>query len=478
MANPVGFLEFSREDSPRRPFDECMRDYREEELLLPLDRAEQQADRCMDCGIPFCQMSGCPLRNRIPDWCTMVSAGNWRQALDLLHATNNFPEITGRVCPAPCESACTLSVNGRPVNVKHIELLIGEYGWGKGWILPAPSPSASDKKVAVIGSGPAGLSAAQQLSRFGHSVTVFEKDDRIGGILRYGIPDFILEKRVIDRRIEQMMAEGVTFEAGVDAGTDLSVRYLRRSFDAAVIAVGLRAPRDIHVPGRDLEGIVFATKFLSQQNRRVAGDSIPAGYEITAKDRDVVIIGAGETGSYCTGTCLRQGARSVHILELLPENGEEDARNFIWCDLHGDNNPPSTESPGCTTLYGVTVQRFNGKDNRIRSVVIEKSSRRAHDSESGDAAQNTAGAATEIKADLVIIAAGFSHLEYGPLVHNLSLDIDECGNLMTDPDGMTTVDGVFASGDCVMGASTVVHALYHGRRIADSVDRHLLKGIE
>jgi NAD(P)H-dependent glutamate synthase small subunit len=408
----------------------------------------------------------------------MVSGGNWLPALEMLHATNNFPEITGRVCPAPCESACTLSINMEPVTVKHIELQIGEYGWGKGWIVPEPSPFSTGKKVAVIGSGPAGLAAAQQLSRCGHSVTVFEKDDRIGGILRYGIPDFVLEKRIIDRRLEQMIAEGVTFEAGVDAGTDLSVRYIRRSFDAVVIAVGLRAPRDINVPGRNLEGIVFATHFLAQQNRLVAGDTIPPDREITARGKDVVIIGGGDTASYCMGTCRRQGARTIHILELMPDPLEESSRDFVWYEFPKDVCKNISRDTDYSMNSGVMVKRFNGESNKVRSVIAENTGQMKEEHNSARTPRKHAEEELEIKADLVIIAAGFSHLEYGPLVHNLSLDIDDGGNLVVDSNGMTTVDGVFASGDCVMGASTVVHALYHGRRIAESVHEYLSKEIK
>lgn len=474
MANPGSFLDTTREDPPKRPHDERLNDYREEELPLSKEKLEEQAARCMDCGIPFCQVSGCPLRNRIPDWCLMAAGGNWRGALESLHSTNNFPEITGRVCPAPCEPVCTLSINLSAVTVKHIELQIAEYGWDNGLIVPETAENKTGKKIAVIGSGPAGLVSAQQLARHGHDVTVFEKDDRIGGILRYGIPDFILEKHNIDRRIEQMIAEGVRFEAGVNAGIDLSARYIQRSFDAVIIAVGTQTPLDIAVEGRTLSGIAFAMDFLTQQNRRNAGDTISPAGEITAQGKDVVIIGSGYTGFYCAGTCRRQGAKSIKIVDIEPDTSVESSGAVTWPESFRGKNTPPFDSEGYSLLDGVEIKSFRGEQNKVHSVVLQKSGSGKNGNRSAKS-HNMPAEEFEVNAGLVLIAAGFSRSGHNPLIGNLSPANGKSGKIQVDSNGMTTFDSVFASGNCVYGPSSVVHAMYHGRRVAESVDRYLTR---
>jgi len=360
MGKETGFLLHLRQDPDKRPVAERILDYREIELPLPAHALETQATRCMDCGIPFCHAYGCPVRNLIPDFNTMIYRKQWRRALDLLHATNNLPEVTGRVCPAPCEAACTLGINQPSVAIKQIELQIIERGFERGWVEPQPPAVRTGKKVAIIGSGPTGLAAAQQLRRAGHEVVLFEKADRLGGILRYGIPDFKLEKWVIDRRLDQMRAEGVAFETGVDAGADLSVRYLRRTFDAVLIAAGARQPRDLAVPGRDLDGIHFAMTFLTQQNRRNAGEIIPPDDAITAQGKRVVVLGGGDTGADCVGTARRQGALSITQIELLPEPPKDRAPDNPWPTWPRILRSSSSHEEGCTRLWSIGTQEFLG----------------------------------------------------------------------------------------------------------------------
>ena len=368
MAKPTGFMEYDREEPAHRPVTERIRDYREIDELLPEEGIYRQAVRCMDCGIPFCHAYGCPVKNRIPDWNDMVYRKNWRKALDLLHATCNLPEITGRVCPAPCETACTLAINLPAVTIRHLELQIVEHGWREEWIRPEPAGFSTGKRVAVVGSGPAGLPAAQQLARSGHEVVVFEKSDRIGGLLRYGIPDFKLEKWVIDRRLDQMRAEGVVFETGVNAGVDVSAAYLLRSFDAIVLAAGATAARDLPVPGRDLKGIHFAMEFLTQQNRRNAGDAIPDGQEISAAGKHVVVIGGGDTGSDCIGTSRRQGAASITQIELLPKPPEDRLPTNPWPTWPVILRTSSSQEEGCERMWSVQTKEFLGEQGGVRKL--------------------------------------------------------------------------------------------------------------
>ena len=473
MGKPTGFMEHSRQDPPKRPVEERAGDYREVEQALSQADLETQACRCMDCGIPYCHAFGCPLAGRIPEFNDLVSRKQWKKALALLQATNNFPEITGRICPAPCEAACSLSINQRPVTIRQIELALVERGWREGWIAPEPPARKTGRRVAVIGSGPAGLAAAQQLARAGHETVVFEKHARPGGILRYGIPDFKLEKSALDRRLAQMQAEGVAFETGVEAGKDVSVQYLRRKFDAICIAAGARTPRDLTIPGRGFEGIRFAMEYLVQQNRRNAGETIPHTEEILAKDKDVVVVGGGDTGSDCVGTARRQAARSITQIELLPEPPIERACDNPWPTWPIILRTSSSHEEGCRRMWSVLTKEFLGRGVRVRGLKCMRIQWSELDASGRRTFKEMPGSAFELKADLVLLALGFVHVEHGPIVEELGLSVDERGNLSVDADFMTSVPGVFAAGDSVAGASLVVRAIDQGRRMAAAVDTFL-----
>lgn len=430
----------------------------------------------MDCGIPFCHAYGCPVKNRIPDWNDMVHRNQWRRALDLLHATCNLPEITGRVCPAPCETACTLAINLPAVTIRHIELQIVEHGWREGWIRPEKPEYRTGRRVAVIGSGPAGLPAAQQLARRGHDVVVFEKADRIGGLLRYGIPDFKLEKWVIDRRLEQMREEGVVFETGVNAGVDVSAGYLRRTFDAIVLATGATVPRDLPIPGRELAGIHFAMDFLTGQNRANAGDLIPAGERISAAGKHVVVVGGGDTGSDCIGTSRRQGAASITQIELLPQPPDNRAPRNPWPLWPVVLRTSSSQEEGCERLWSVQTRAFSGEGGRVRKLECVKLAWSEPDAAGRRTFREIPGSEFDLPADLVLLAMGFVHVEHGPLVRDLGVSTDPRGNLVVDGTLQTSVPGVFGAGDSVAGASLVVRAIDLGRRAAEGVDRYLTAG--
>jgi len=474
VGKPTGFMDFPREEPPHRPVEERVRDFHEVEELLPATRIGSQAARCMDCGIPFCHAFGCPVQNRIPDWNEMVYREKWKKALDLLHHTCSLPEITGRVCPAPCEAACTLAINQPAVTIRHLELQIVERGWREGWIRPEPPERKSGKRVAVVGSGPAGLPAAQALARRGHEVVVFEKSDRVGGMLRYGIPDFKLEKWVIDRRLEQMRAEGVVFETGVNAGVDVSAAYLRRTFDAIVLAAGATVPRDLPVPGRDLAGVHFAMEFLKQQNRLNAGDPIPSGERISAEGKRVVVIGGGDTGSDCIGTSRRQGAASITQIELLPMPPESRTPTNPWPTWPIILRTSSSQEEGCDRMWSIQTKEFVGEGGQVRNLKCVKLEWSEPDAGGRRTSREIPGSGFDLPADLVLLAMGFVHVEHGPLVRDLGVATDPRGNIVVDGDFMTAVPGVFGAGDAVLGASLVVRSIDTGRRAAEGADRYLL----
>jgi NAD(P)H-dependent glutamate synthase small subunit len=474
MGKTTGFIEYQREDAPKRPVAERVRDWREIEQLLPQERLERQAARCMDCGIPYCHAYGCPVRNLIPDWNDLVYRGQWRRALDLLHATNNLPEVTGRICPAPCEAACTLGINAPPVSIRQIELQIVERGWREGWIAPQPPARRSGKRVCVVGSGPAGLAAAQQLARAGHAVTVYEKAPKPGGILRYGIPDFKLEKWVLDRRIAQMEAEGVIFETRVDAGRDVSVRYLRRTFDAVVVAAGSRVPREVTVPGRDLRGVHLAMDFLAHQNRLVSGEAIPSGTAASAEGcRDVVVVGGGDTGADCVGTARRQGAVNITQVEILPEPPAQRSPDNPWPAWPQVLRTGTSHDEGCTRIFGVLTKEILGRDGAVAGLSCARVEWSEPDAAGRRAFKEVPGSAFELRADAVILATGFVHTEHSPLVTDFGLALNPGACLLTDSELMTSAIGVFAAGDCVLGARLVVTAIDQGRRAAAAADRYL-----
>jgi glutamate synthase (NADPH/NADH) small chain len=449
------------------------------EVYEPFDRGtlKQQAGRCMDCGIPFCN-NGCPLGNLIPDWNDLVYRGQWRDAIDRLHATNNFPEFTGRLCPAPCEAACVLGINSDPVTIKQIEWEIVRRGWEEGWVRPLLPKRRSGRSVAVVGSGPAGLSAAQQLTRAGHTVTLFEKSDRAGGLLRYGIPDFKLEKWVIDRRLEQMRAEGVMFQNGVHVGVDLSVRELRQSFDALLLTTGAEQPRDLEVPGRHLEGVHFAMEFLPQQNRRVAGDSVDPAEAILAGGKHVVILGGGDTGSDCIGTSHRQGAASVTSLELLPRPPEGRHESEPWpLAKRYYFNVSSSHAEGGERCYALMTVELQGDQGRVQSLLGVKVDfeRDELDRPIMSSMRELPDSRFELPADLVLLAMGFVHPVHEGLVEDLGVELDPRGNVRADTRGFATSEpGVFAAGDCRRGQSLVVWAQWEGREAARAIDAYLM----
>jgi glutamate synthase (NADPH/NADH) small chain len=472
MGKATGFIEIQRKKHPERPVEKRIRDWREVYLPIANTDLQQQGARCMDCGIPFCHQ-GCPLGNLIPDWNDLVYRDRWRPAIDRLHATNNFPEFTGRLCPAPCEGSCVLGINDDPVTIKDIEVSIIDRAFDEGWVTPQPPDTRTFKKVAVVGSGPAGLAAADQLNRAGHSVTVFEKSDRIGGLLRYGIPEFKMEKRVLDRRLSVMEAEGVIFRAGVDVGRDVPVARLRSDFDAVLLAAGAGQPRDLPVPGRDLEGIHFAMEYLTLQNRRCEGDPVPDDQFITARGKHVIIIGGGDTGADCLGTAHRQGARSVTQLELMPMPPRERASDNPWPQWpHIFRVSPAHEEGG-ERLYSVSTQRFSGHaDGRVRALhavrveMVRKNGRVSF--------EPVPGSEFEIPADLVLLAMGFVGPERGPLVDDLALTLTDRGNVQRDERWMTTAPGVFTAGDMQRGQSLIVWAIAEGRSAARGVDLYLM----
>lgn len=474
MGKPTGFIEFSRQDRTYATVADRLVKY--EEFVIPLEDhvLQQQGARCMDCGIPFCHQ-GCPVNNIIPDWNDLVYKGNMREAIDVLHSTNNFPEFTGRICPAPCEAACTLNIDDVPVTIKTIECAIVDQAWKEGWIKPRIAEHRSGKKVAVVGSGPAGLACAQQLSRAGHEVTVYEKSDRIGGLLRYGIPDFKLSKELIDRRISQMMAEGVEFKTSSNVGVDIPAKRLVEEFDAVVLTGGSEDPRDLPAEGRDdYTGIYPAMDFLAQSNKRVAGDDIPVEEAILATDLDVVVIGGGDTGSDCIGTSSRQGAKSITQLEIMPKPPEKENKALTWPDWPNKLRTSSSQEEGCERMWSVATKRFNGENGKLTSVECIKVEWQQDENGQWQMSE-VAGSEFELKADLILLAMGFVHPVHQGMITELNLDKDNRGNISANTeDYQTSIDKVFSAGDMRRGQSLVVWAIREGRQAARSVDEFLM----
>jgi glutamate synthase (NADPH/NADH) small chain len=467
----TGFLEIHRAKPKTRPIPERIRDWQEVYLPMSEQDLRSQGARCMDCSIPFCHQ-GCPLGNIIPDWNDLVYKNRWREAIDRLHATNNFPEWTGRLCPAPCEASCVLGINDDAVTIKGIEQAIVDRAFDEGWIVPQPPAHRTGKRVAIVGSGPAGLAAAQQLNRAGHTVTVFERDDRIGGLLRYGIPEFKMEKRFLNRRLDLLEAEGVVFRAGVNVGVDLAVDELRSAFDAVVLTGGAGWARDLSVPGRELKGIHFAMEFLTQQNRQCEGDQIAPDAVMTARGKHVVIIGGGDTGADCYGTVIRQGAASVHQLELLPRPPAERAPNNPWPEWPNIFRVSAAHEEGGERVFSVSTQQFTGdSDGHVRKLHAVKVARVQENGRTEF--KPIAGSEHVMDADLVLLAMGFVGPERGPLLTDLGVRLTERGNVWTDERWMTSVPGVFAAGDMQRGQSLIVWAIAEGRSAAAGVDAYL-----
>ncbi len=475
MGKPTGFLEYERKEGGYRPKAERLGDYRAVELQVPEDDLTLQSARCMDCGVPFCHAYGCPVANVIPEFNDLLYRGNWQNALDILLTTNNFPEFTGRVCPAPCEAACVAGINQEPVTIRQIEMALIEKGFKEGYLGPNQPDSYNSAQVAVIGAGPAGLAVADTLNKCGYRVTVFDDAPKPGGLLRYGIPEFKLEKKIVDRRIRLMEAEGIVFEPGVRVGEDISYRYLKSRYQAICLACGARGPRDLPIPGRDYNGIVFAMDYLTQQNKRLSGEALDPYMEITATDRNVVIIGGGDTGSDCLGTALRQGARQVTQLEILPEPPTERDPSTPWPMWPLILRDTHAHKEGGTRRWAVTAKAFIGENRAVKKVSCVEIEWRPAPSGDGQIPMEKPGTEFEIEADLVILAMGF--VDPGPckLIDEIGLKLDHRRNVKTDHNRMTNVDGVFVAGDMTTGQSLVVRAIADGRKAALGIQSYLEK---
>jgi glutamate synthase (NADPH/NADH) small chain len=476
MGKATGFLEIHRQKQPSRPVAERVHDWRE--VYLPYDEGalKAQASRCMDCGIPFCHQ-GCPLGNLIPDWNDLVYRGRWQAAIDRLHATNNFPEWTGRLCPAPCEGSCVLGINDSAVTIKAVEAAVIERAFEEGWVTPRPPAMRTGRRVAVVGSGPAGLAAADQLNRAGHWVTVLERADRIGGLLRYGIPEFKLEKRWLERRLSLMDQEGVTFRTGANVGVNVPVAELRHEFDALVLAGGATLPRDLKVPGRELKGIHFAMEYLTLQNQRCEGDRIPARRFITAQGKDVIIIGGGDTGADCLGTVHRQGARSVRQLELLPRPPETRVATNPWPLWPNIFRVSSAHEEGGERMYSISTSHFTGDaQGNVARLHCEHVEPAVVDGR--PSFKPVPGSQFELNADLVLLAMGFLGPERGGMLDELGVRMTERGTVWRDSNWMTSVPGVFTAGDMQRGQSLIVWAIAEGRSCAHGLDAYLMGSSE
>jgi len=465
MGKVTGFIEIDRRDRKYGPAADRIRNYKEFVIPLSEEATKDQAARCMNCGIPYCH-NGCPVNNQIPDWNDLVYQGDWQEAARNLHSTNNFPEFTGRVCPAPCEASCTLNLNDQPVTIKTIECAIVDRAFAEGWVNPEPAPRLTGKRVAIVGSGPAGLAAAQQLARAGHEVHVFEKNGKPGGLLRYGIPDFKMEKQLIDRRVKQMEAEGVVFHCNVNIGIDKPVADLTASYDAVILAGGSEKPRDLPVPGRELSGIHFAMDFLPQQNRRVGHEPLKSNTPILANGKHVVVIGGGDTGSDCIGTSVRQGALSVTQIEIMTKPPEKEDKLLTWPNWPMKLRTSSSHEEGADRDFAVNTVSFDGEDGKVTALTCVRVDNKF---------QPIPGSEFKLRADLVFLAMGFVAPVQEGMVKDLGTKLDPRGNVAADTVAYkTSVDKVFACGDMRRGQSLVVWAIREGRQAAHSVDKHLM----
>lgn len=474
MGKPTGFMEYPRHDRSYKPVSDRTSYFDEFVIALTDDETKKQGARCMDCGIPYCH-EGCPINNIIPDWNDLVYQNKWQQAINVLHATNNFPEFTGRICPAPCESACTLNIDDQPVTIKTIECAIIDKAWQEGWIKPQIAKHKTDKKIAIIGSGPAGMACAQQLARAGHAVEVFEKNNQIGGLLRYGIPDFKLNKKIIDQRLEQLRAEGVKFTLNANIGKNIPVQQILDRYDAVVLAGGSEHPRDLPVPGRELNGVYFAMDFLRQQNKRVRDETIPEEEAILAKNKHVIVLGGGDTGSDCIGTSIRQHAISVTQLEIMPQPPEKENKGLSWPNWPLKMRTSSSQEEGCQREWGVATKHFIADDNgNIKAIKLVRVDWQK-DENGRMSMQEIAGSEFELKADLVLLAMGFIHPIHEGMINDLNVELDERGNVKANTnDYQSSVSKIFAAGDMRRGQSLVVWAIREGRQTARAVDKFLM----
>ena len=470
MGDPKGFIKIAKKDAGNRPVQERVHDYSEVEQTLNTEDRKLQASRCMDCGVPFCQW-GCPVDNLIPEWNDKLYKGDWKAAIDLLHSTNNFPEFTGRICPAPCEHSCVLNIGEEPVTIRENEVAIVEKAFAEGYIQPNPPRFRTGKRVAVIGSGPAGMAAADQLNKAGHEVTLFEKDEKAGGLLRYGIPDFKLSKHTVDRRLNLMMEEGLILRTGVEIGKEVTAREIVEEYDAVCLAIGAMQPRNLEVPGRELDGVHYAMEFLTQQNRVVDGVVVPSDQRISAENKDVLVIGGGDTGSDCVGTSIRQKARSVTQIEIMPKPPDKRTPDNPW-PYYGKLMKNSTShEEGCERMWELSTVRFLGDQNRVTGAEVEQVEwNRVNGNFSMKAVPGTR---KELKADLVLLSMGFVHPVLEGLISELELELNERKNIRVRGRHQTSIPHVFAAGDSITGASLVVNAIASGRRVAGSIDSYL-----